>query len=474
MKLKERLRGIVAAVATAALALSVAPVTAMAAPELTAGSATVSGVEGAESVSLYKVASITNNTTTNELEATVVEGWDFDLDGYRTGNSADQQEIANDIAGQVDEKTPTYVAPGDKGIIDGDTATFTDIDAGMYLVVVSPEKDGKVYQSIILSVVPQPAVDDDGVQTGDWTAPTGSVKLKSIDDVVSSSLNKQVSTDGQNWYGNVDTLSAGETAYFKITVNLPTYYGLTAGDNVTFTLTDQLPDGLTYVDGSAETNYGSVSAEDSVVTVKLDAGQLLKANGDKLELTLEATVDEGQTGALTNTATISWPRHITDSDYATESKTASVTVYGASVTKVVGTQNEDGAVVGGSDDQKLNGAVFQLQKKSGDGWINVGDPIEANATATVLSLGAGDYQWVEVEAPAGYQLNETPLSFKISEEEDTDNDYMFASYFGDLAIEDGIFDLPSTGGTGTVALTVVGVGLMAGAAFLVMRSRKEN
>ena len=462
MKLKERLRGIVAAVATAALALSVAPVTAMAAPELTAGSATVSGVEGAESVSLYKVA------------ATVVEGWDFDLDGYRTGNSADQQEIANDIAGQVDEKTPTYVAPGDKGIIDGDTATFTDIDAGMYLVVVSPEKDGKVYQSMILSVVPQPAVDDDGVQTGDWTAPTGSVKLKSIDDVVSSSLNKQVSTDGQNWYGNVDTLSAGETAYFKITVNLPTYYGLTAGDNVTFTLTDQLPDGLTYVDGSAETNYGSVSAEDNVVTVKLDAGQLLKANGDKLELTLEATVDEGRTGALTNTATISWPRHITDSDYATESKTASVTVYGASVTKVVGTQNEDGAVVGGSDDQKLNGAVFQLQKKSGDGWINVGDPIEANATATVLSLGAGDYQWVEVEAPAGYQLNETPLSFKISEEEDTDNDYMFASYFGDLAIEDGIFDLPSTGGTGTVALTVVGVGLMAGAAFLVMRSRKEN
>lgn len=64
MSLKERLRGIVAAVATAALAFSVAPVTAMAAaPALELGTATISGLGAdVDNVELYQIATITNGS----------------------------------------------------------------------------------------------------------------------------------------------------------------------------------------------------------------------------------------------------------------------------------------------------------------------------------------------------------------------------------------------------------------------------
>ena len=52
--------------------------------------------------------------------------------------------------------------------------------------------------------------------------------------------------------------------------------------------------------------------------------------------------------------------------------------------------------------------------------------------------------------------------------------YVDAKYFGDLEDTTGAANLPQTGGPGTIALTVAGAGLVAGAAYLVMRSRKEN
>ena len=487
MSLKERLRGVVAAVATAALAISVAPVTALAgAAPLEPGNATVTGVDGAEKVELYKVASVANDEF-NMLKTTLEDGFSFDVKDYIDNNA----EVANEIAKQLPAGAEaTYTAPGSDGCtLEGGVATFSGIDAGLYLVKVTPEESGWSYQTMILSVVPQDA-NNDGV----WDTPTGTVELKKNTDFVNTSLSKWVSDqdlaiDSDEWQKSVDTLGNKDIAYFKVSVQLPTYNGLTADSDIYFDLIDDLPAELD-LDGDTDAlyiNVEEVSLHGGVyvqtvdghdqIKVHLNAQDLMSVKeGDVLTLTYQAKVaGYSLLGEYTNVAYVEWFKHATDAaSQKTDEVEASVITYGAEVTKVVGQLNDEEAVVGSPDSQTLNGAVFKLEKQQADGtWEIVQNNMAADpTTSTVKSLGAGKYRWVELQAPAGYQLNKEELEFEIGDGDEVD--YVDAQYFGDLEDTTGAANLPQTGGPGTIALTVVGAGLVAGAAYLVMRSRKEN
>ncbi|MBM6676279.1 LPXTG cell wall anchor domain-containing protein [Olsenella uli] len=484
MRLKERLRGVVAAVAAAALALSVAPVTALAAgTPLQKGNATVTGVNGAGTIELYKVASVFIGED-NELDYELEPGFDFDIQDYMD----DPEVVANQIAKQLGDQEPTY----SKSAGFSTTANFWDIDAGLYLVKATSEKAGVSWQTTILSCVPR-AQDP---SSGNWGKPSGTVELKKNDDTVNSSLTVQVSDDGETWTDSVDTLDRGDTVYVKVTVDLPTYNGLTKDSGINFVLYNSLPEGLSFVDDSdSRTVNGekvgmltnNKQSDGTFQTrVSLSSSDLMKVEaGDQLVLTLEATVDGGQVGTLTDETYVEWYRHVTDDDptttTATEKTEADVVLYGANVTKVVGTE-QDGAVVGSADAEKLSGASFRLEKWNEDtqAWETTygGGSIAANkgadkaTTADQLSLGAGTYRWTETVAPDGYQLNETPLEFVLGDGENEAKN-VEASYFGDLP-KTPLSSLPSTGGIGAVALTAAGAGLVAGAAYLVARARKDS
>lgn len=478
MSLKERLRGVVAVLATAAVALSVAPTVALAAAQpLTNGTAEVGGLQSQDCVvSLYKVASVSNDEH-NVLQYETEDGFNFEVNDYLAASEDERATIANDVAAQLSDKSAAYVTPDDGTIVaDGSAfkATFTDVEPGLYFVQVQPEEPGLVYQSMLLPVVPQASE-----QTGQWGVPSGSVELKANEDVVESTLTKQVSADGERWVGSVNTLDEGDTAYFKVTVQLPTYNGITAADDIDFKLYDQLPKGLTYVPNSAEASLGNASVNDDEIVVTLNAADLAENGGKTLTLTLRATVDAGQKGELTNSAWVVWYKHVTDKDaVSTEKKTASVVVYGANVTKVVGSKQGD-TVVGTSNSTRLPGATFKLEKMNDEGgWVVIADEVatstgDSNATTPdQLSLGAGTYRWTEVQAPAGYQLNTTPLVFTISDE--NVSNYISSQFFGDLKDESSLSNLPSTGESGTIALTVAGAGLVIAAATAVARTRKEH
>lgn len=478
MSLKERLRGVVAAVATAALAFSVAPVSALAAPAaLQPGTATVTNVDGATSVELYKVVSITNGDD-NVLDAQVVEGYDFSLDDYR----ANPAVVANQVARQVADKTATYTATVDEGTIADGTATFTGIDAGLYLVKVNPEDSAYIYQTVIMPVVPEA-----DSATGTWLAPTGTCSPKVSDNNVESSLDKKVSADGKSWEkdDDLDTVSKGDTVYFQVSVELPKYDGLTSDSNVYFDLIDELPDELEYVSGSHSVQIngedvslhgGFYNTQEGTLRVHLNAQDLMGiSEGDVLTLTFQMKVTSGTlTGTITNNAHAVWFKHATDDDPVnTKDVSASVTLYAARVTKVVGRYNEETDVIEASyKDQPLSGARFRLERWNGEKWVTVQN-VDADPSGMISSLGAGQYRWIEIEAPAGYQLNETPLTFSIDKTH-AGSDFIMDRYFGDLPDTTGAGTLPQTGGPGTIALTVVGVGLIAGAAVWAVRSRKEN
>ncbi|MFC6289211.1 SpaA isopeptide-forming pilin-related protein [Levilactobacillus angrenensis] len=77
--------------------------------------------------------------------------------------------------------------------------------------------------------------------------------------------------------------------------------------------------------------------------------------------------------------------------------------------------------------EKLPGAQYQLAYGSGWTDYNAGSPVESEAyttgadgTLTVTGLAPGNYEFVEEQAPNGYKLDQTPISFTIADTQGTD------------------------------------------------------
>ncbi|MBF2631356.1 SpaA isopeptide-forming pilin-related protein [Listeria seeligeri] len=64
---------------------------------------------------------------------------------------------------------------------------------------------------------------------------------------------------------------------------------------------------------------------------------------------------------------------------------------------------------------KLAGAEFELQDSDG-ATLQTGLTTNEEGTLTISDLALGDYQLVEIKAPAGYELDASPVQFSITEE----------------------------------------------------------
>lgn len=97
----------------------------------------------------------------------------------------------------------------------------------------------------------------------------------------------------------------------------------------------------------------------------------------------------------------------------------------------------------------------------------------------ITGLSAGDYELVEVKAPAGYAISKTNIPFNVKDgtyagtnkemqynKDDTNGGY-------GQRVDNKKVTIPQTGGMGTVLFTVVGISLMAGAVIAMKRNREE-
>lgn len=492
MSLKERLKGIVAAVATAAVALSVAPVSALAAQynsTLPDCKVTIGGVGDASSITLRQVGYITDDNYDNVPEI------GFLFDNPSTGEPYTEEEwrsdpykIANELAARDDVYVRYSLTSGSPQFDEeAGTAYFKNVDPGLYLVKILTMGVDVSYQPTIVAVLPKA-----DPETGQWVRNEDNyIMLKHTTEAVEGSLSKQVmDPETGDWAESEDVLGKDEQVEFQISVNLPKYYelvGMSAEKledygHLAFTVNDTIPDGLTLVEGSVTSSVegAAVQAEGNKLTVTLDASDLQsiasEAGTTVLTVTYKATIGDGLAGKLDGTTEISWYENVYADTAQTATDSASVVLYGGSVVNVEG-YLEDGVIMGSEDGERLNGAEFRLEKsvpsRDGDGvqWETVYEGPTDDASLVVKSLGSGTYRWKQTKVPAGYQLTENYLTFSTSDADDAT--FIVSTYFGNLP-DDALSSLPQTGGIGTVALTVAGIGVMTAGAVWVSRTRKEK
>lgn len=401
----------------------------------------------------------------------------------------------------LDNKT----APADGGAVD-----ITGLKMGNYLVLV--ENGMKVYSPSAVNLVP---VWDETDQAWEMSTPA-EVDLK-FEEV---SVKKTAETAGDQDL----TASIGDTVNYTITADVPGYPAATLDDNKKFNIYDTLQEGLTLAEDSIQvtgyvgdtptdltagnvsggfytlTTTNAVDLDGTGVSFSLvfDYDTLKDASDvkfDTIRVTYRAVVnrdafvfsDTNQESNLGNTAKLSYsnnPYATTDS-HKDATADAKIYTYGIKITKV------------DSDDDRilLPGAEFTVSLsengrdpihfvKTEDGiyrkavtenetyavqTVIVGAEGGANKGNLILSgLDAGTYYLTETKAPDGYNKPGSPVEITITDTDPADgivNDGADGANGADGYVEQTVknsdgFQLPTTGGIGTVLFMAGGVLLM--------------
>ena len=109
--------------------------------------------------------------------------------------------------------------------------------------------------------------------------------------------------------------------------------------------------------------------------------------------------------------------------------------------------------------------------------------VDANGKLDLKGLNEGTYYLIETKAPGGYIKPSGAVTITITAIKDAEGNITGSvvdqsenkiGYVPETVLNDKGFGLPKTGGAGTIAITAAGVCVMAGAAVVLLRSRKNN
>lgn len=452
---KKALSGLRGLVVAAILALTLVPTAALAAGYDNTGSLTVNNVKAGDVVNVYQVVTTHWNAATNDFG---VDGFnptynislnftDYNKNGVydATGLNANAQTIASDVAKSGADATKT--ATVDRNAT---SVTFQGLPAGQYLVVVTSASAGEVYQNVIASVLPKNVDGSYVMQDGTADIKKGDIKLtKEVGDA-----------EGYEPDGDLDTASKGDTVYFRVTTTLPKY--AVGAKNRVFRITDAMDKGLT-VQGNATVTVDGQAVTDGVTVNSANvefSNDFLLANGGKsVVVTYAAKLDDNLTaGTYKNTASLEYSTDSMSDNKQNLSDYATVTVYKQDILKVKK----------GDANTTLAGAEFDVYKERDNTKLPGHIVTDKNGKASIDGLGSGYYYLVETKAPTGYKLPDSTTRY----------DFVVDAGSATVTIENEPADLggslPTTGGAGTIGLTAAGVAIMAGAAALLVRSRKQN
>lgn len=406
-------------------------------------------------------------------------------------NDTKVQNFANDFTATALKNKLSATKTSNKIIESKTSYEFTDLDAGYYLVYVT---GGKEIQSSLVTV-------DESTNT---------VNLKTE----APSITKKADSD---------TVSIGQVVKYTVAGSVPDTTGYS---EYVYKINDTLSNGLDFVNDANGTAVNgntvnvTVAFKDETVspagttpttaslsgankrTMALDLSEWVRANqtnkGKEFTVTYYAKVNNKAVVTEKNSATLEYGNNPRDTATTTPSE-AKTPTYPLDINKT-----KKGS------DEKLAGAKFRLYSSEVDANANdeskaikvspvvagvagnyVVDPTSDNTVFEsvasiegqgynlhVNGLAEGTYYLVETEAPAGYNKLTAPIKVTITKTGDTE----WTISKDGTEETDKIIDvenstgslLPSTGGMGTIAFTVVAALLVLGVAVSFIRDRKRE
>lgn len=400
------------------------------------------------------------------------------------------------------------------------TGTNASLSMGEYLIVGTSNQSTKFYSPTTIVVVPEyegnawklVAKANDKVLTTNGNN-TYNVNLKST----TLTFTKSVKAESEEATKNMKTVGVGDQVDYVLKAMVPVYPA--DAKNKTFKIEDTAGQGLTlpatdevkvYSDEASNTELTqgvTKNVEGQKITINFDYDALVKQSVNTVYVKYSATVNGNAPveNALVNTAKLIFARDPYQENQNGEIlATETVYTYALDITKV-----------GEDKNQTLTGAQFTLKKgkdstelnfvKATDGSYTLAAAATQNATTTLevdtngklvlKGLDTGEYVLTETKAANGMVLPKDPtiaVTLKDAEPngELDDNETTLKSN-SNIVPGDSVeiskntlkfkvvnsnkanFELPNTGGTGTLMFTVGGILLMAGAVIYLIITRKK-
>lgn len=401
-------------------------------------------------------------------------------------NSVKVQKFANDFTATALKSKLSATKTSNKITEPKTSFDFNNLTPGYYLVYVT---GGKEIQSSLVTVEKE----------------TNTVNLKTEAPSITKTADK-------------DTVSIGQVVKYTVTGSVPDTTGYA---EYVYNIHDTLSSGLDFVndENGAPTSDGNVKvtvafkdatdASTAPTTATLDT-----ANKRKMSLDFSAWVKANQTNkgkefTVTYYAKVNKDAVVTEKNKAQleyGNKPGETTTTTPSEAKTPTYPLDINKIKTGSK-EKLAGAKFSLytsetDAKNGTNPIKVTGSngnyvVNPESTTTefesvksidvegynlrVNGLAEGTYYLVETKAPDGFNKLTAPIVIKITKST-TGNEEDWTLSKNDVKEEDKIIDvenstgsmLPSTGGMGTIAFTVVAVLLVLGVAVSFIRDRKKE
>ena len=513
------------------MAISMFSTMAFAIEQTDTGTITVNNVEDEVTVSAYKLMDVSYDYTADQPVQPVytwndnVASWirtnysekvgDTGYIGTGSDNSVKpgfSTATADEIAAFYD-KLAAAIKSGNPNITPKTRTGSGNIEGltmGNYLILI--ENGMKVYRPSAVNLVPTWNTTN---SAWEMTTPVV-VEVKFSELTIAKTVNDKAA----------DNASIGDTVNFKIEADVPKFPANAPAKN--YAISDSLPNGLSLTTGSIQV-YG-VSGNDttelasgagnaytqgevrpnsqgaSTFTLTFDYAQI--SSYEKIRITYTATLDSDAVlgeGGNPNTAYLDYSNNpYTASSWQVTEDSATVYTYGLDISKV-DKDNNDTFLAGAefelyasqNDAENGNGQIAFIRES--DGVYRKALPNEEGAVTTLVvdsrtdsdtlgkltlkGLDEADWYLVETKAPDGFNLLVAPVKVTITDTKEealdgkvTDADIPTGLVPLTVENDDG-FQLPVTGGMGTILFTAVGIVLMGAAIILVivvMRKRKAN
>ena len=280
-----------------------------------------------------------------------------------------------------------------------------------------------------------------------------------------------------------NTASVGEDVSYSITVSVPK----NIADLTTYTVTDA-PINLTaktatidyYVDNNKYTMTGATVTPDTTTggfSIAFTPANLAAIAGKNLVIKYDATINASAAvpGTAPNTATLEYTNKIGTTNTNKISDDEVTHLYTTTITKKL--DNENGAEAAGVKFQlfadeglrtalkfSLANGVYTLDPNGAETTLVT----NANGQIVIKGLGKHSYYLVETETKEGYNLLSGAVELDM--EEIANNTYELTK----TIVNKKGFNLPATGGLGTLMFIVLGGVLMAGGICLVSTTKKRS